>query len=177
PFTVTYSASNVASVNVLIDDTFVANTSGGSVALTAPSEPGPFTVTLVGIDASGASLGASDAVTLTAAQTPPPPSASCAFVIDNEWNDGFVAKIVITNGGTEPINGWQVGWAFTDGSSVNNLWNADLSGTNPYSANNLTWNAAIAPGESIEFGFSGAKGVPNTPAPIVPVTGTPCGAN
>ncbi|MEO1366751.1 MAG: cellulose binding domain-containing protein, partial [Acidobacteriota bacterium] len=85
-------------------------------------------------------------------------AANCEMVVTNEWNTGFTATIRITNDGATPIDGWQVSWEFTDGSSVDNLWNANVTGTNPYGATNLDWNANIAPGSSVEFGFVGVKG-------------------
>ncbi|MCG8458371.1 MAG: cellulose binding domain-containing protein [Holophagales bacterium] len=84
--------------------------------------------------------------------------ASCEFIVTNEWDSGFTANIRITNGGSTPIDGWQVSWEFTDGSQVDHLWSANLSGSNPYSASNLEWNRSIAPGAFAEFGFVGIKG-------------------
>ena len=61
----------MASVDVLVDGTVVANDSDGSIVLTAPSASGAFTVSVVGLDGSGAPVGASDAVTLVAADAVP----------------------------------------------------------------------------------------------------------
>ena len=169
-FVVTYNASDVAAVRVSVAGVVIGSSTGGSVTVTAPASPGAFAVELTGLDAAGNVLSASDAVTLSAVA----PSASCAFVIDNEWPDGFVAKIIISNATAQAITGWQVGWSFTDGSTVANLWNANLSGTNPYSASPVSWNATIAPGQSVEFGFVGNKGTVNTPAPTPTVSGAVC---
>jgi cellulase/cellobiase CelA1 len=70
------------------------------------------------------------------------------------------------------MNGWDVKWQYSDSSKVTSLWNATLSGTNPYSAKNLGWNATIQPGQTVEFGFLGKKpaGSAVTPAFI----GTVC---
>ena len=93
--------------------------------------------------------------------------STCEFIVTNEWNTGFTANIRITNGGSTNIEGWQVGWEFTDGSSVDYLWNANLTGSNPYSASNLSWNGSIAPGAFVEFGFVGIKGGAGVPTPRV----------
>ncbi|MET0357391.1 MAG: cellulose binding domain-containing protein, partial [Cellvibrio sp.] len=69
-------------------------------------------------------------------------------------------------------NGWDVKWQYPDSSKVTNLWNAKLSGTNPYSAKNLDWNATIQPGQTVEFGFQGSK--PAGPAVTPAFTGTVC---
>ncbi|MEM9553290.1 MAG: lytic polysaccharide monooxygenase [Acidobacteriota bacterium] len=85
-------------------------------------------------------------------------SATCELIVNDEWNTGFTATVRITNGGTATIEGWQVGWEFTDGSRVDQHWNAVLTGSNPYSAADVGWNGTIAPGASAEFGFVGVKG-------------------
>ncbi|MBF7072105.1 cellulose binding domain-containing protein [Glaciecola sp. MH2013] len=99
--------------------------------------------------------------------------ATCTYAIANSWNSGFVAEITIANTGTSTINGWDVSWAYTDGSSVTNGWNSVLSGTGagPYTASNLAWNATIEPGSSVVFGFQGSH---NGSAPVVNVTGDIC---
>jgi len=97
---------------------------------------------------------------------------NCSYVIQSQWNNGFTAAIRIKNNGVQPINGWNVNWQYGDGSKITNLWNASLTGGNPYAAKNLSWNSTIQPGQTIEFGFQGSKvnGVASVPV----VTGTVC---
>lgn len=102
-------------------------------------------------------------------------AAICEYIVDNEWNNGFVATIRITNNGGSTINGWQVSWNYTDGSTRSHGWNADVTGSNPYTATPLGWNSSIAPGQSAEFGLVGSKGSTNSPAPTPVVTGAVCG--
>lgn len=100
-----------------------------------------------------------------------PSSGNCEYVITNQWGNGFTAAIRITNNGSSVVNGWNVSWNYTDGSRVTNLWNANLSGNNPYSANNLGWNGSIQPGQTVEFGFQGTSPAsPQTPG----ITGAIC---
>ena len=96
----------------------------------------------------------------------------CSYHIQSEWRDGFTATIRLKNVSGLPMNGWDVKWQYPDSSKVTNLWNANLSGTNPYSAKNLSWNATIQPGQTIEFGFQGKK--PAGPAVTPAFTGTVC---
>jgi chitin-binding protein len=99
--------------------------------------------------------------------------ANCTYVISNQWNNGFTAVIRIKNNRTTAINGWSVNWAYSDASRITNSWNITLSGSNPYTAVNLGWNANIQPGQTVEFGFQGTK--PNGAAAQVPsVTGAAC---
>ena len=104
-------------------------------------------------------------------------AARCEYVIQSDWNSGFVAAIRITNDTSTAINGWSVSWSYTDGSKQTGGWNANFSGSNPYSASNVGWNGSINPGQTAEFGIQGNKGVQNTPAAKPTVTGAVCGGS
>lgn len=97
---------------------------------------------------------------------------NCSYVIQSQWNTGFTAVVRIKNNRTQPINGWNVNWQYTDGSKITNLWNASLSGSNPYNAKNLSWNSTIQPGQTVEFGFQGSKAASTASVPAV--TGSVC---
>lgn len=99
--------------------------------------------------------------------------AGCQYVIDNQWNNGFGAKIKITNDGTTAINGWNVNWQYSGDNRVATSYNTTLTGTNPYTATNLSWNGTIAPKQTIEFGFQGSKGAGTAEVPVI--SGTVCG--
>ncbi len=94
-------------------------------------------------------------------------NAKCSYVYNSQWNNGFTAAIRIQNISAKPIVNWSVNWEYVDGSRVTNLWNATLSGNNPYTASNLSWNSTIQPGQTVEFGFQGSKSVGTAVAPIV----------
>ena len=85
-------------------------------------------------------------------------AAQCEHVIQNEWDRGFVAEIQITNDGNTAIEGWQVNWSYNNALSTS-TWNAVVSGNNPYTASNLSWNSTIYPGQSIVFGIQGDKNI------------------
>ena len=101
-------------------------------------------------------------------------AARCEYVIQSDWNSGFVAAIRITNDTNTAINGWSVNWSYSDGSKRTGGWNANFSGNNPYSATNVGWNGQINPGQTAEFGIQGNKGIPNAPAAKPTVTGAVC---
>lgn len=99
-------------------------------------------------------------------------AAICSYTVANEWNSGFQGSITITNDSTTAINGWTVGWQYTN-NKITSSWNATLSGSNPYSATALDWNKNIQPGQSVSFGVQGDKN--STAAAEKPtVTGTVC---
>ena len=100
-------------------------------------------------------------------------SAECVYQIDNEWNNGFVASITITNTHSAAVDAWDVAWEFAPGTALSNHWNASLSGSNPYQASNLSWNNSLAPGQSISFGLQGTKS--GLSADIPELTGSLCG--
>lgn len=81
---------------------------------------------------------------------------NCSFIIQNQWSSGFTAVIRISNPGATAIDGWTVNWTLPNGFSLVNAWNAQVSGSNPYSAHHLSWNRVIAPGQSVEFGMQGS---------------------
>ncbi|BFM21359.1 cellulase family glycosylhydrolase [Gilvimarinus japonicus] len=98
-------------------------------------------------------------------------SANCEYVITNDWGGGATALIEITNTGSSAINGWNVTWSYNS-DQLGNSWNANITGSNPYSASNLSWNGAIAPGQTVAFGLQvDSDGGAETPL----VSGDVCG--
>lgn len=98
-------------------------------------------------------------------------AAQCDYVVRNDWNSGFTVDFTITNDGSEPIDTWEVGLAYDDGSQITSAWNANLSGSNPYRAGNKGYNGTIAPGASKGFGLNGRKAQPGSPAPAPVLSG------
>lgn len=99
-------------------------------------------------------------------------SASCSYSIDNEWASGFIASITITNDTDTPINDWSVNWQYAS-NQISSGWNANISGSNPYTATNMAWNGSIAPGQSVSFGLQGEKNGGNAEHPTL--SGSVCG--
>lgn len=98
--------------------------------------------------------------------------AACQYQVTNQWGNGFTASIKITNNTSSAVNGWSVSWQYSGDNRISNSWNANVSGSNPYSATNLSWNASIQPNQSVEFGFQGTKG---STAEIPSISGNLCG--
>jgi len=98
-------------------------------------------------------------------------AGSCSYSVVNEWNTGFQGSITITNNTTTAINGWTVGWQYTN-NKITSSWNATLTGTNPYTATALDWNKAIQPGQSVSFGVQGDKNGATSEVPVI--TGAVC---
>ncbi len=135
----------------------------------------PLTSSSVALTSSSRSSTPSSAAATSSSRSSVASSASttggnCSYVISNNWGAGFTGAIRITNKGTNTINGWTVSWKYANGTTLSGTWNATVSGTNPYSATNLSWNGSIPPGQTVEFGFQGN----HTSAEIPVVTGSVC---
>lgn len=103
-----------------------------------------------------------------------PAHAACQYVVTNQWNNGFTASVKVTNDTNSVVSSWSVNWQYAGDNRVTNSWNANLSGSNPYSASNAGWNGNLSPGQSAEFGFQGTKG---SAAPEIPaINGALCGS-
>lgn len=100
-------------------------------------------------------------------------NAACTYNIDNQWGSGFVASITVKNDTAAAVSNWSVNWQYAS-NRMTNGWNANFSGSNPYTATNLGWNGSIAPGQSISFGFQGNTNSGTVERPVV--NGTLCGA-
>ncbi len=95
--------------------------------------------------------------------------AACSYTITNNWGAGFTGEIKVTNDTAQAVTNWSVSWTESN-ATVTSAWNATLSGSNPYSASALSWNASLAPKATASFGFQAAG-----TASIQQVTGNLCG--
>ncbi|MER5471915.1 cellulose binding domain-containing protein [Streptomyces sp. NPDC002685] len=89
----------------------------------------------------------------------PPPTGACSvtYKITNQWSGGFQADVSLTNTGSTAWTGWTLGWTFPDGQKITQLWNADYTQSGAtVTAKNVSWNANVAAGSSVGFGFTGS---------------------
>ncbi len=84
-------------------------------------------------------------------------NVSCAYVVSNSWGNGFTGSIRVTNNGTATKSGWTATWQYAGPNRITSSWNATVTGSNPYSASNLSWNGNIGAGQTVEFGFQAAS--------------------
>jgi polyisoprenoid-binding protein YceI len=99
--------------------------------------------------------------------------AGCQYVVTNQWNNGYSATIKITNSTASAINGWNINWQYAGDNRITSSYNTTLTGANPYTATNLSWNGAIQPNQTIEFGIQGNKGAAAAEVPVI--NGAACG--
>ncbi len=165
------STTSIQRNNTYSDNCISSSSSSSSSIKSSSSIPD---VSSPASSSSRSSIRSSSSVARTSSSSSAGPvaKAQCSYQINSQWGNGFTAAIRIKNTTNTVINGWSVNWQYTDGSRVTNLWNASLSGGNPYSAKNLSWNSTIQPGQTLEFGFQGSK--PAGTASVPAVTGAVC---
>ena len=92
---------------------------------------------------------------------------SCVYVVTNSWGNGYQGAIRVTNKGTSTINGWSATWQYAGANRLTSSWNATITGTNPYSANSLSWNTNLTAGQTVEFGIQGNTNGSAVETPVV----------
>ena len=86
---------------------------------------------------------------------------SVSYTVGNNWGSGFIGNMAIT-GGTGGLNGWSV--AFDSSFNITNIWGANITshvGTH-YVLQNVSYDAAVAAGTSVNIGFQATPGVSGT---------------
>ncbi len=75
------------------------------------------------------------------------------YVIDSQWNNEYIANVVITNTGDKTIENWELSYESSD--EYSNVWNASVTyhSARNYNVKNAEHNQNIKPGESVSFGF------------------------
>ncbi|MDJ1135196.1 glycoside hydrolase family 18 chitinase [Streptomyces iconiensis] len=83
--------------------------------------------------------------------------ATATYTKVSDWGTGFEGKWTVKNTGTTALNGWTINWTYPTGTKVTSAWDADVtnSGTT-WTAKDKGWNANLAPGASVSFGFNGS---------------------
>lgn len=92
--------------------------------------------------------------------------AACTYKVSSEWSNGLVGEITVTNNSNSAVNGWNVGWQYSN-NRVSSSWNATITGGNPYTASNLNWNGNLQPGQSATFGVQVEKNGGSAEVPMV----------
>ncbi|MEU8284958.1 cellulose binding domain-containing protein [Micromonospora sp. NPDC048905] len=87
--------------------------------------------------------------------TTPPPSGACRVTYTvNAWGNGLTASVSVTNTSSAPVNGWALTFTLPGGQTITGGWNANFSpSSGAVTARNVSYNAAIAPGTSVDIGF------------------------
>ena len=94
------------------------------------------------------------AVALVAPAAAQADSLTATFAKSSDWGTGFVGDYTIKNTGGSATSGWRLEFDLPLGDSVTNSWNGQLTSLGGhYVVTNASWNGAIAPGSTADFGF------------------------
>ncbi|MFP8884079.1 CE1 family esterase [Streptomyces mangrovi] len=109
---------------------------------------------------------------------PEPEPGNCRVTATvNAWNTGLTSSITITNTGTTAIEGWSLALTLPDGQTITSGWNAQYSpASGRVTARNVSYNATIAPGASVDIGFQATHTGDTAPPGSYALNGTACAA-
>ncbi|WP_367319824.1 glycoside hydrolase family 6 protein [Streptomyces sp. HUAS ZL42] len=88
------------------------------------------------------------------------------YKVQNQWDTGFTAAVTVTNNSAAKSS-WSVKWSYAGNQRITNAWNTKLTQSGAaVTADNETYNGALATGGSVSFGFqasySGTNAIPTT---------------
>jgi len=155
---------------------FAWSVSGGGTVSSTGLYTAPATASTATVQAASGGVSGSAAVTVTA-----PVSnvlqATASFTDVNDWGSGFTGSITITNQGSTAINGWTLQFNFP--VTISQVWNGQIisQSGNQYVIGNASYNAAIAAGQSVTFGFNASPGGVTTGPTSYVLNGVPLGGS
>ncbi|MCX4430741.1 MULTISPECIES: GH12 family glycosyl hydrolase domain-containing protein [Streptomyces] len=110
--------------------------------------------------------------------TPGDPGGSSACKVaygTNVWQGGFTANVTVTNTGSSPVDGWKLAFTLPAGQRIASAWNAGISpSSGAVTAGAMAYNASIAPGGQVSFGFQGTYDGTFTKPSGFSLNGTSC---
>ncbi len=134
-----------------------------------------YTVNVVARDGAGRVSWASPPVTF---QTGTPTVSDCAVTFSdvNDWGNGYVGSVDITNTGANPIDSWNLAFSWPTGwQQWNSGWNGTWSSSGTaVQVSNADFNRTIAPGATVNVGFVASYQGPNVPPPLFTLNGKLC---
>ncbi|MFI6661112.1 cellulose binding domain-containing protein [Streptomyces sp. NPDC050523] len=93
----------------------------------------------------------------------------------NVWQGGFTADVTVTNAGPSAVDGWKLAFTLPAGQKITSAWNADMSSSSgAVTAGGMAYNASIASGGQVSFGFQGTYDGTFTKPAGFSLNGTSC---
>lgn len=79
------------------------------------------------------------------------------YSIVSQWNNGFVADVIIKNATDSTIKNWNIEWNFSGDQKINNIWNGKVTQSGQsVSVKNADYNSDISSKSTTGFGFVGS---------------------
>ncbi|MFI6094665.1 lytic polysaccharide monooxygenase [Lentzea sp. NPDC051213] len=136
----------------------VATSATNSVTVSRLNPGTDYTFRVVAQDAAGSASPSSPAV---AVRTGTAGTCTVTYTRPSTWNGGFTANVSVANSGTEAVTGWRLVWDFPPEQRLSQAWSSTITVTNgKATATGASWNADIAPGGTVSFGFNAAITAP-----------------
>jgi chitinase len=81
------------------------------------------------------------------------PAIIPTYTVDQDWGSGFQASLRLDNQDPTAVNNWQV--SFDYAANISSIWNAQIVSRTGirYVVRNAGWNANLAAGSAVSFGF------------------------
>ncbi len=161
-------------------ETAVASTTAASVTVSGLNSGTAYTFAVYARDAAGNRSARSATVGVTTDEGGTTPGAGCSvgYRVVGEWSGGFQGEITIRNTGTTAIDGWTLGFAFTDGQTVTNMWGGVPAQTGgSVSVTPASYTSTIAAGGSVTVGFTGGRNGTNAAPTSFTLSGATCASS
>jgi Cellulose binding domain/Fibronectin type III domain len=133
-----------------------------------------YTVTVLARDTAGGVSWSSLPLTVT---TGSPATSSCTVRLSdtNDWGNGFVGAVEITNNGTAALPGWTLTFTWPTGwQTVQSGWSGTWTQTGRDVRVTSEPNATLAAGATTSAGFVGGYSGPNVLPEVFSLNGTVC---
>jgi endoglucanase len=89
------------------------------------------------------------------AVAPSIPICQISYQVTQDWGTGFTAVVSIVNNTGTALHGWTVTWSFPGNQAIHDVWDATmLNSSNSVIVQNAQFNAEIASGAALSFGFA-----------------------
>ncbi|MCG7205404.1 GH12 family glycosyl hydrolase domain-containing protein [Streptomyces arenae] len=93
----------------------------------------------------------------------------------NVWQGGFTTDVTVINAGSSAVDNWKLAFTLPAGQKITSAWSADVSpSSGAVTAGGMSYNASIAPGGQISFGFQGTYDGAFTKPGAFSLNGTSC---
>jgi mannan endo-1,4-beta-mannosidase len=159
-------------------ETAAAASTTTSATVTGLTANTAYTFAVYAKDAAGNRSARSATVVVTTGSTP---AGSCAvgYRVTGEWPGGFQGEIVVRNTGTAALSGWRLGFSFTGGQTISNMWGGTPVQTagGAVTVTPASYTSTIAAGGSVTLGFIAAKGATNPAPAAFTLNGSACTAS
>jgi cellulase/cellobiase CelA1 len=153
----------------------LGETSGTSFTVRNLDPGRRYTVNVLARNAAGNQSWSSPPLTFTTG-TPATSTCTVKFADANDWGNGYVAQVDVTNTGAAPLNGWTLTFDWpTSWQSMNGGWTAtwSQSGTEVKATSDT---ALAANGGTTSIGFVAGYSGPNVLPTAFTLNGTVCSA-